>query len=319
MKKKYVVSVDLGGTKILTALVSNENKIIGRVKRSVSPSKNKIIQAITLSINQLLVETKINVKNIAAISMGVPGTVNPVNGIIAFAPNLKLTNFNIRKALQRKFKMPILIENDVNLAALGIKKFEYKDKLNNALVVFIGTGIGGALIFDGMLYRGSSFYAGEIGHIKVAHDGSFSSKSNKMTLEKLASRPQIVKNITSDIKNGNNSILKDYLKQKKKIKSSALAKAVNAKDKIAVKHIVNACETIGTVLGSLTTLLNVDKIILGGGVVEAMPDFIINNVRKAFVKAVLPEPGKSVKIAATKLGDDAPLYGGLSLAEKFLR
>ncbi|MCO6472501.1 MAG: ROK family protein [Melioribacteraceae bacterium] len=318
MKKKFVIAVDLGGTKVLTALLTRDGKIINRLKNSVIPSKSKIVKTITSSIAQLLTEAKLKSSDIEAIALGVPGTVNPEKGIIAVAPNLKLINFNIGKELKKNLKLPILIENDVNIAALGIKKFEYKDKLKNALVVFIGTGIGGALIFNNTLYRGSSFYAGEIGHMILNENGSFTSKPGKMTLEKAASRPQIVKRIKADIKNGSDSLLKDYFKQKKKIKSSALAKAVKGKDKVAIRHITDACRTIGTSLGSLTTLLNIDTIILGGGVVEAMPDFITKNIKSAFDKAVLPEPGKLTKITATKLGDDAPLYGGLSLVEEFL-
>lgn len=319
MNKKFVIAVDLGGTKVLTALLTKDGKIINRLKNPVIPSKTKIVKTINSSIINLLTEANLKPKDIAAIALGVPGTVNPVKGIIAAAPNLKLNNFNIRKELQKTLKIPILIENDVNLAALGIKKFEYKDKLKNALVVFIGTGIGGALIFNGNLYRGSSFYAGEIGHMIVNENGSFGSKPGKMTLEKAASRPQVVQRIKADIKSGSDSLLKDYVDKKKKIKSSALAKAVKEKDKVALYHLGAACRTIGTALGSITTLLNIDTIILGGGVVEAMPDYMTKNIKSAFEKAVLPEPGKATKIFATKLGDDAPLYGGLSLAEEFIK
>ncbi len=318
MNKKFVIAVDLGGTKVLTALITKDGKIINRLKNSVTPSKSKIVKTISASITQLLIEAKLKPKDIAAISLGVPGTVNPEKGIIAAAPNLKMSNFNIRKELQKTLRIPILIENDVNLAALGIKKFEYKNKLKNALVVFIGTGIGGALILNGTLYRGSSFYAGEIGHMIVHVDGSLGNNTGKTTLEKAASRPQVVKRIKADIKSGSDSILKDYVEKKKKIKSSALAKAVKEKDKVTLNHLSAACRTIGTALGSITTLLNIDTIILGGGVVEAMPDYMTKNIKGAFEKAVLPEPGKITKIIATKLGDDAPLYGGLSLAEKFL-
>lgn len=71
-------------------------------------------------------------------------------------------------------------------------------------------------------------------------------------------------------------------------------------------------------LGSIATLLNLDSIILGGGVIESLNDFMLPKIRKAFNKAVLPEPGKIVKIDYTRLGDDAPLYGGIKLAQEFL-
>ena len=79
-----------------------------------------------------------------------------------------------------------------------------------------------------------------------------------------------------------------------------------------------ACKTIGTVLGSLTTLLNLDTIVLGGGVVEANEKFMLTRIQESFSKSVIESAGKIVKINATKLGDDAPLYGGMALAEEFL-
>lgn len=102
MKKKFVIAVDLGGTKVLTALLTRDGKIINRLKNSVIPSKSKIVKTITSSIAQLLTEAKLKSSDIAAIALGVPGTVNPEKGIIAVAPNLKLINFNIGKELKKK-------------------------------------------------------------------------------------------------------------------------------------------------------------------------------------------------------------------------
>jgi len=211
----------------------------------------------------------------------------------------------------------VLIENDVNLAGLGIKKFEFDDKVNNMLIVFVGTGIGSALIFNGHLYRGSSFYAGEIGHIKIDGNGNLSSKS-KTTFEQTASRTAIVEKITKEIKSGKKSKLNKIIKKGKKIKSGALAKAIKANDKLVISEIEKGCDVIGRVLGSITTLLNLDTIVLGGGVVEAAGEFMLPKIISSFYESVLPEPGKAVKIVLTKLGDDAPLYGGAALVDEFI-
>ncbi len=186
------------------------------------------------------------------------------------------------------------------------------------IIVFIGTGIGSALFFEGKLYRGSSFYAGEIGHIKLEQNGSFSAKSKKNTLDLLASRTAIVKAIRKDLKKGKKSILQEYKTSETILKSKTLAHAVQMKDPVAVKHISKASVIIGTTLGSITTLLNLDTIVLGGGVLEAMHGFMIPIIRESFNKSVIPDSGKIVRIFSTKLGDDAALYGGISLAEEFL-
>jgi glucokinase len=318
---KKVITVDLGGTKILSALLNKKNEIVCRNKIPTKYDKGNdfLVKSIAESVKALLIDSKSSEENIAAISLGVPGTVNPNTGVIGNAPNLNIRDYNIKEALQKYFTIPVIIENDVNLAALGIKKFEFKDKVNNMLVVFVGTGIGSALILNGHLYRGSTFFAGEIGHMKVQGDGSISSSSKAKTFEQIASRTAVVKSIMEDLKKGKKSILSENLNNKSQIKSKTLAKAIKKNDKVATLHIEKSCAVIGSVLGSITTLLNFDTIVLGGGVLEALNSFMLPRIESAFSKSVLTEPGKSVKLKVTKLGDDAPLYGGIALAEEFIK
>ena len=318
MNKEYLISVDLGGTKILSALLKND-EIIDRFKEptKITGKIEPIINGLINSIHQLLINNNLKEENIKAVCLGVPGTVNPHTGIIASAPNLGIRDFNIKEALANELSIPILIENDVNLAGLGIQTKELKNKVNNMLVVFVGTGIGGALFFNGKIYRGSSFYAGEIGHMLVNAKGYLNTKQNK-TFENIASRTAVVNSMIADIKKGKDSVLADSVKSGKRIKSKALKNAVDVNDKVAVKHLKNAANIIGTVLGSIVTLTNLDRIVLGGGVIEAMSDFMVPKIEKSFKKSVLQEPGKITIIDFTKLGDDAPLYGGIALAQEFL-
>ena len=320
MNQKYIITIDLGGTKILTALIDSKNKIVSRLKipTDMENGKQGLVSSIAESVKNIIAENEISQKDVKAVCLGVPGTVNPYTGLIGSAPNLGIKNYNIKEAMLDHITIPVLIENDVNLAGLGIKKIELKDKINNMLVVFVGTGIGGALFFDGKIYRGSTFFAGEIGHLLVDSKGSFSSSDKSTTLELSAARPAIVKAIKRDLRKGKKSILNEYKSPKKALKSKGLAYAVTHEDPLTTKYISKACKTIGTVIGSVTTLLNLDTVVLGGGVVEAMDEFMIPQIKSAFKQAVLEEPGKGVKIFATKLGDDAALYGGIALAEEFL-
>jgi glucokinase len=320
LKKEFVITIDLGGTKILSALINKKKQIVDRIKTPTDSTKGSdfIVESIAKSVRELLKKTGIGEKKIRAIAMGVPGTVNPESGIISVAPNLNIKEYNIKNALQKYFDIPVLLENDVNMAGLGIKIFEYDNKINNMLVVFVGTGIGGAFFFDGKLYRGSSFYAGEIGHMKVHSNGSFSSNGNKSsTFENIASRTAIVNSIIEKSKKEKTTLSK-LIESGQKIKSKNLANAISNNDKLVINEIEKACNTIGTVLGSLTTLLNIDTIVLGGGVVEANEKFMISKIKNSFNKSVIESAGKIVKIKSTKLGDDAPLYGGLALADEFL-
>jgi len=321
MGVQNIVSVDFGGTKILSALINANNEIVARVKIPTNIEKGNefLVKSIADSVKKILEENHLKENDVRAVCLGVPGTVNPFTGIIGSAPNLGIKDFNIKEALAKEIAIPVLIENDVNLAGLGIKKFELGADVKNMLVVFVGTGIGGAFFFDGKLYRGSSFFAGEIGHIIVEPKGEFSTFSNRTTFEMTASRSAIVREIKRGLNKGKKSILKEYKSPKKQLKSRALADALKKEDPLTVKCVAKAAVTIGTVLGSITTLLNIDTIVLGGGVIEAMHEFMIPKIEKAFKETVLLEAGEIVKIFETKLGDDAALYGGVALAEEFLK
>lgn len=318
-KNEYIITIDLGGTKILSALLNNNNEIVGKIKQPTDSTRGPefIVKCIADSINNLFQKFDVNEKDIIAISMGVPGTVNPISGLLSEAPNLGIKNFNIKGELQKSFNIPVLLENDVNLAAIGINKFEFNGDVNNMLVVFVGTGIGGGLLLNGKIFRGSNFFAGEIGHMIVNSEGALSSTKKGKTFEELASRTAIVNGINKKLAKGKESNILEFVRGGN-IKSSALAKSVESGDSLVIKEIKKATKIIGSLLGSITTLLNIDTIVLGGGVVEAMGEFILAEVKKSFDKAVLPDAGKYAKIVITTLGDDAPLYGGIALAEEFL-
>ncbi len=320
MQPKFIISIDLGGTKILTALINSKNEIVARIKIPTDAEKGTefLVASVAQSVKQIMAENEISERNVKAVCLGVPGTVNPYTGIISSAPNLRIKNFNIKEAMLGHLSVPVLIENDVNLAGLGIKKMEMKDQINNMLVVFVGTGIGSALFFDGKIYRGSSFYAGEIGHIKIDEKGNLSSSKLSTTFELSSARPAIVKAIKKDLRKGKKSLLSEYKSSKKALKSKGLAAALKKGDPIVTKYISKSSNTIGTVIGSMTTFLNLDTIVLGGGIIEAMHAFMMPRIKTAFKDSVLTDPGRGVKIFATKLGDDAALYGGIALVEEFL-
>lgn len=319
--KDSIISVDMGGTKILAAALNSVDGIYGRVKKATQVGKNQesYINDLADVINETIRENNLTEKNIKAISLGVPGSVNPFTGKIGLAPNLGMKNFMLRDKLQKKISIPILLENDVNLAALGIKKFELKKEDRNVLVCFVGTGIGGALIFDGKIYRGSNYFAGEIGHMIVEKGGPLCGCGNRGCFEAVASRTAIARNILQDIKDGKKSSLSKTVEPGQKIKSKVLAAAIKKEDRVVVKRISDACVVIGTTLASITNLLNLDKIVLGGGVLEALSGFMMPIIKESFSNYALKDAAKNIKIASTKLGDDAAIFGGIPLAEEFLQ
>jgi len=310
----------MGGTKILAAVINSKDGIIVRAKIATKSdsSEKAYIESLAAITHEAISISGLKESKIKAVCLGIPGSVNPYTGRIGLAPNLGLKNFYIKEKLQKKIHVPVLIENDVNLGALGIKNFGVGKKNKNILVMFVGTGIGGALIFDGKIYRGTNFMAGEIGHMIVQENGPLCGCGKKGCFEAVASRTAIVRNILSDKRTKKKSKIGKLVPSGEKIKSKALADAVRKKDKIVLEHLKNACDVIGVVSANVSNLLNVDMIVYGGGLMEALGDAMLPMIKTSYYKNVLSDSAKGTKLVKSKLGDDAAIYGGIALAEEFL-
>ena len=310
----------MGGTKILAAVINSKDGIIARAKIATKSdsSEKAYIESLAAITYEAISISGLKESKIKAVCLGIPGSVNPYTGRIGLAPNLGLKNFYIKEKLQKKIHVPVLIENDVNLGALGIKNFGVGKKNKNILVMFVGTGIGGALIFDRKIYRGTNFMAGEIGHMIVQENGPLCGCGKKGCFEAVASRMAIVRNILSDKRTKKKSKIGKLVPSGEKIKSKALAEAVRKKDKIVLEHLKNACDVIGVVSANVSNLLNVDMIVYGGGLMEALGDAMLPMIKTSYYKNVLSDAAKGTKLVKSKLGDDAAIYGGIALAEEFL-
>ncbi len=321
MQEKFLVSIDMGGTKILASVINSKRGIIAREKISTELDKSAkdYMRDITLVTEKVIEKSGLKNNQIASICLGIPGSVNPFSGVIGIAPNLGIKNFNIKTGLENLIRHKILIENDVNLAALGIKEFGVGKNAKNMLVVAIGTGIGGGIIMDEKIYRGSNFIAGEIGHMVVDENGPFCGCGKKGCFEAVASRTAIVRNIIHDVnKLKKKSMLEKNIKSGERIKSKMLLKAYENGDKIVVKRISESAEVVGKTLGSINNLMNFDTIVLAGGMIEAVGKYYLPIVKESFKKTSLTESVKRTKILLSKLADDAAIYGGISLTREFL-
>jgi glucokinase len=227
-------------------------------------------------------------------------------------------NYHLKDELQKYTAIPVLLENDVNLAAIGIHEFEVAKGFDNVLVVFIGTGIGGGLILNGKIYRGGNLVAGEIGHIPVDDKGAVCGCGKKGCFEAVASRSAIVREIVKDIRAGKRSVLAKVVKSKTQIKSKALLNALLEDDPLTWRHVKKACDTIGKTLAGINNLLNLDMIVLGGGVIEAMKKQTVPLIKASFKEHSLKEASRHTKVVVSKLLDDAALFGGIGLAKEFL-
>jgi len=321
MEGKFIVSIDMGGTKILASVINSRKGIIAREKISTESGKSakEYMKDIAYVTEKVIAKSGLNKNQIVSVCLGIPGSVNPYEGIIGIAPNLGIKNFNAKSNLEKLIKHKVLIENDVNLAALGIKEFGVGKKSKNLLVLSIGTGIGSGIIIKEKIYRGSNFIAGEIGHFIVDEKGPLCGCGKRGCFEALASRTAIVRNIITDVKKHKiKSMLEKQVKSGERIKSKLLLSAYEKNDRVVVKRVNESAQLVGKTLGSINNLMNFDTIVLTGGVVEALGKYYVPIVKEYFKKTSLDELAKRIKILISKLLDDAAIYGGISLTREFL-
>ena len=313
--QNYIAVVDLGGTKILAAILKKNAEIISITKKSTK-TKNReesTIDRIILTIEEALQQKNLSAIELDGIVLGIPGSLNPETGFVNLAPNLGWKNINVIKPIFRHFNKKVLIENDANLGTLGIYHYEGKEKCKNLIAIFVGTGVGAGIIIDGKLYRGKNFSAGEIGHIKIKNKGYRCGCGNSGCLETEASRTAITRMINEEIKNGKKSIITKLTDNRKVIKSSILAQAIKKKDKVTIKAINHAATELGIITGNLINMFDFDCVVFAGGVMEAIGNFMLPIIKSKAKEMALKSNYKGTKIILSHLKDNAAILGGFSL------
>src|SRR6516162_6426574 len=319
-KAEYVVGVDLGGTKILSGVFDHSLECLGTAKLSTKSTRgvDKVIERIARCAQDAADEADLSMKQIAGVGLGAPGAVDYESGTVIFAPNLEgWKEVPLKKDLEKLLGVPVFVENDCNIAALGVYVAELKSKPRSMVGIFIGTGIGAGLIVDGELYSGFSHTAGEIGHMVLEVSGPKCGCGNKGCLEALASRTAIFQQIKAGIKDGQKTILTEMLGDNlEDLRSGDLRKAIRRGDKFVDRVVESAAEYIGIATANLVNVLHPEVVVLGGGVMEALADEMMSVIVETTKDYAMPGAMKGVEIIASKLGDNAGITGAAVLARK---
>jgi len=312
---RQYLGVDVGGTKILAALVAEDGTVRAR-KRMPTPRDVKgpqVAAAIGDVIAVLLAEKGVHSAAIAGIGLAIPGTVAPDEGRIVLTPNMPLSGIAIGPLMQKRFTVPVVIGNDVNLGTLGEAWLGAARGAQTAVGVFVGTGIGAGVVVNGRLHEGCRNAAGEIGHVCMEIGGPECGCGNRGCLEALASRTAIERAIREEIEHGRRSIVGTLTSDLSVIKSSVLKRALKQDDELVAGVMRKASEMIGYACLTVRHLLDPDVIVLGGGVIEACGDFMVPIIEQIVRLHSLPGSREKNIIATSKLGDDAVVLGAVAL------
>ncbi len=310
------LGLDIGGTKILGILYDENGMEIARQKR-----KTKAAEGLDVVMNQVYkvidAMTESSGDRLDGIGVGVPGLVN-VEGTVLFSPNIPFKDFELSKLLKKRYNVPVYVGNDVNVAMYGEWKHIGNDATHDVLGMFIGTGVGGAIIINGELYLGQGS-AGEFGHMVVSADGAYCGCGAQGCLEAYASKTAIQKYIEKQIGKGRTSLLSDLLKEDGPVlKSSSLIKAYDKNDPLAIEVIDRTARYLGIAVGSLVNLFHPDQFILGGGVMEALGEILLDKTLNEAQQHAMPGLLKSVDFSLSVMGDEAGVYGAYQLIKSKL-
>jgi len=316
----YVVGVDLGGTKTLAGVVAGSGKILQQVKAKTPAEEgyHRVLENVATCVEGAIAQSKIERAQIAAVGIGVPGPVDPETGIVKAAPNLGWKKVPAKAILEKHLGLRVFAENDVNAGTVAEHRLGAGVGVRDLIGVFVGTGIGGGLIFGGQLYHGFGKVAGEVGHIILERKGPRCGCGNRGCFEALASRTAIVRDLAMAIEKGRKTVLTKAVRDGDfhQIGSRELADAFRRGDKLTVQMIKRAARYCGIGVASLLNLLNPEMVVLGGGVVEAFGAEYVRLVTRAAKKRTFAGTWAGVRIVPAKLGDDAVLLGAACLARE---
>ncbi|MFA5138838.1 MAG: ROK family protein [Elusimicrobiota bacterium] len=306
MGRDLYVGVDIGGTKILAALVDSNGRISARSKRPapMGGGRKKVYKTVTAAIREVL-----GARRVKAIGVGVPGIVDS-RGRVVRAPNIELSGVPLGRWLGREFGTRVAVGNDANLGLLGERWLGAGKGAGDLIGIFLGTGVGGGIVAGGRLVCGAHGAAAEFGHMLLAEDGRTCGCGNIGCLEAVASRSAIEADIRRSVKKGRKTLLRGL----ERIRSKALLKALRKKDPVARKAVRKAVSALARACVTLRHVFDPERIVFGGGLVEACGDYILPPIRKAVAKDPFFRPLGPCKIVPCELGDDAVVLGAVALA-----
>lgn len=315
MAKPLVVGVDLGGTKVATVVADRRAAIVSRVTKATEPERgvDAVVGTILDTVREAVDQAGAHLGEIGGVGVGSPGPLDPEAGVVIFAPNLKWQNVALAPIMRDALGVPVYLENDANLAGLGEARYGAGRGSKNMIYITVSTGIGGGLIFGGEIYRGSSFVAGEVGHMMIMDEGPLCGCGNYGCLEALASGPAIAKMARELIRHGEETMMIDLVGGNVDlVTAETVGQAAMQGDAAAIAVVGKAAEYLGIGIANLVNILNPDTVVIGGGVAR-LGEILLEPVRETAAQHALKPAFEAVKIVGAELGTNAGVVGAVSL------
>ncbi|MFB0501728.1 MAG: ROK family protein [Candidatus Bathyarchaeia archaeon] len=308
------LGVDLGGTNVKTALIDANGHILAVYKYPTRPEKGpqKIIADILACTHGCLNKARQEAK---ALGIGIAGQVD-LKGVVRYAPNLKWRNVPLKEKLEEKLGLPVVVINDVRAATLGEWRYGSGRGVDDLVVLFVGTGIGGGVISGGNMIVGCSNTSGELGHITIVFGGRNCHCPNMGCLEAYAGGWAIAERareaVRADPKAGQR--LKSLAGSIQNITATTVSQAYREGDQLAHILVEETGQYLASGVVSIVNAFNPCLLVLGGGVIEGLPELvhIVENVTR---NRALESAIENLKVVRAALGGDAGVIGAATFAQ----
>lgn len=303
--------MDLGGTKMLVGVIDDERR---ESFRAIAPSLGLGQEELIATLQREL-EAAIDARpEVAAVGLGIPCTIDRERGAAVSAVNLELADVPIRDLMSERLGLPVAVDNDVNAAILAEHRFGAARGADNAVMLTIGTGIGGGLVLGGDVYRGSTGAGAELGHVVIDADGPRCQGNcpNRGCVEAMASGTAIAREGLAAAEAAPDSALGRALADGATLDGREVTDVALAGDPVAIGVLEQVGRHLGVALSSLANVFDPDVIVIGGGAIRA-GDLLLDPARRELAGRALP-PMNRTPVVAAELGPDAGMIGAATMA-----
>jgi len=299
-----VIGVDLGGTNLRTALLSVDGEILDKRKEATNASEGwkKVVARLVDNITKQRETAVRRGLHVAAVGVGAPGVIRMDKGVVVKSPNFPdWNNLPLRDELEKALRIPVVIENDANAAALGEQWRGAGRGINSMIMLTLGTGVGGGIVLDNKIWQGADGMAGEIGHMTLIPDGRQCGCGNTGCLEMYASARGIVQSYREA-----SGIFEAT--QTSEVTSAQVYQAARNGERVARQVMKAMGSMLGIGIANLINIFNPNMIVIGGGVKDAW-DLFIGATHEEIMKRAFQVPAERTEIVPSLLGDDAGMIG----------
>src|SRR5512138_2762899 len=318
----YIAGIDIGATSLDIALADATGLILQRCSETtdVKLSPESVFGRCSELLLELIQKQRATPDQILGIGIGVPGPVDFARGVLVAPPLMpEWEGFLIRDFFKKTFVSAfVVVDNDVNIMALGEQRTGEGAGVDHFIFVKIGTGIGAGIISNGRIHRGSDGCAGDIGHICVDKEGPLCACGNKGCLEAMTAGPAIMSKAMEAARNGSSPVLRQMRESNGgMIRPEDVNAACREGDQAALDIIRDSGQMIGDVLASLVNFFNPSHIFIGGGIAN-FGNHLLVAIRRAVLHRSLPLATTHLSIKFSKMGSNAGVVGAISLALDYL-